>query len=103
LGHIKVRDFGEELRDEEWIKEANDMMSDQEKVDYEKIFKADHADKQFERYMQVLDTDYDNYLVMYQCLESAQYFDVKTGFRVSAHTAHANVTKKPDNAWGQVR
>ena len=32
-------------------------------------------DSQFQRYAQVLDTDYDNYMVLYECLESAYYLD----------------------------
>jgi len=36
-------------------------------------------DSQYTRYMQVLDTDNEDYVVLYQCLESANYRDTKTG------------------------
>ena len=36
-------------------------------------------DSQFDRYMKVVDTNNQDYLVLYQCLESANYRDKKTG------------------------
>jgi len=57
-------------------------------------------DSQFKRYAQVLDTDYDNYAVIYQCFETAQYFD-KTGARIPNYEAfeHATSTSFSASAW----
>jgi hypothetical protein len=47
-------------------------------------------DSQFKRYAQVLDTDYDNYMVLYQCFETAQYFDKESGVRIPNYEAWEN-------------
>lgn len=46
---------------------------------------------QFPRYAQVLDTDYDNYMVMYQCLETAKYFDKETNEEIDGAEAFNRV------------
>jgi hypothetical protein len=103
LAEVTVKDFGVDIRDDEWKAEADANMTEQEKEDYKKIIDPLVFDQQFERYMQVLDTDYDNYLVMYQCLETAHYFDLSTGYRIPEWEAHEKVTKKSENVWGKDR
>jgi hypothetical protein len=39
-------------------------------------------DSQFLRYNQILDTDNEHYLVIYECMESAYFFDRKTEKRM---------------------
>ena len=36
-------------------------------------------DKQYLKFNQILDTDYENYLVVYNCQESAEYKNSKSG------------------------
>lgn len=38
-----------------------------------KELSEDHFDLQFLRYGQVLDTDYDNYIILYSCQEAADF------------------------------
>jgi len=35
----------------------------------------------------VFDTDYDNYMVMYQCFETAHFYDKETGKRIPGYEA----------------
>jgi hypothetical protein len=53
----------------------------------EEYFNEHLFDSQFKRYAQVLDTDYDNYAVIYQCFETAGYFDKETGTRIPDYEA----------------
>lgn len=103
LAQVTVKDFGEDIRDDEWKAEVEANMTEQEKEDFEKHLKPLEFEAQFERYMQVLDTDYDNYLVMYQCLETARYYDVESGYRIAEWQAHEKLTKKSENSWGSDR
>lgn len=50
-------------------------------------FDAHVFDSQFKRYAQVFDTDYDNYMVMYQCFETAHFYDKETGKRIPGYEA----------------
>lgn len=40
------------------------------------------------RYAQVLDTDYENYTVVYSCQESAKYYDKETDQEIPPHAAY---------------
>ena len=50
-------------------------------------------DQQYLRYMQILDTDYDNYASVYSCVESAEYRDSNTGKYLTDEQAWAFATK----------
>jgi hypothetical protein len=52
---------------------------------------------QFPRYAQVLDTDYDKYMVMYQCLETAKYFDKETNEEIDGSEAYTRVSTSKIN------
>lgn len=45
------------------------------------------------RYAQILDTDELNYMVVYECLESAEYYDKQIGKKISAKQAWRKTLK----------
>ena len=57
---------------------------DDGKEDY---FNNNVFDSQFKRYAQVLDTDYNNFMVLYECFETAHYYDTKTGKQIPDYEA----------------
>jgi len=51
-------------------------------------FYNEHSfDAQFKRYAQVLDTDYDNFAVLYECFETAEYYNAETNERMPDYEA----------------
>ena len=50
-------------------------------------------DSQYLRYVQVLDTDYDNYFVMYACQEIARIVDKESGEEITPHEAWVRSTR----------
>jgi len=53
-------------------------------------FDANHWDTQYLRFSKVLDTDNENFLIMYSCQESAKYYDKEHhGEEISHHDAHS--------------
>ena len=94
VAHLVHRDVNLKTHGDEEIKEHG---HDGEKEEW---FNEHLFDSQFKRYAQVLDTDYDNYAVIYQCFETAQYFD-KTGARIPNYEAfeHAKSTSFSASAW----
>ena len=50
-------------------------------------------DSQFLRYAQILDTDYLNYMVVYQCLETAHYFNKETHEKMTGEEAWKEVER----------
>ena len=44
-------------------------------------------ESQFTRYAQILDTDEKNYVVLYQCLETAEYTENESGNQISPQDA----------------
>lgn len=49
-------------------------------------------DSQYTRYAQILDSDFANYVVLYQCLETAEYIDTKTQQAINGADAFAHTT-----------
>lgn len=69
----------------------------------EEFFNNYVFDAQFKRYAQVLDTDYDNFMVLYECFETAQYYDTKQGKQIPDYEAweHAKSSSIDFNSWPQ--
>jgi hypothetical protein len=59
----------------------------QEKYEGSEEYDPHLWDSQYLRYVQVLDSDSKNYLVVYKCLETAKYTDTKTGGSLSDEEA----------------
>lgn len=60
-------------------------------------------DSQSKRYAQVLDTDYDNFMVLYECFELAHYYDKSTGKQIPEYEAwdHSKSSNIDFSAWPQ--
>jgi len=60
-------------------------------------------DSQFKRYAQVLDTDYDNFMVLYECFETASYYDKNTGKQMPDYEAweHSKSSSIDFKKWPQ--
>ena len=54
-------------------------------------FIRDILEKQYLQYYQILDTDYDNFMTVYNCQEHAEYRDKKTGQYLSDQEVWDNV------------
>ena len=50
-------------------------------------------DSQFTKYAQILDTDYDNYILLYTCQESAEFVDDE-GYSLPHEYAYLKTDKK---------
>ena len=81
VARVVHRDVNLELHKDDDIVE-HDHTGEKEGYFSEHVF-----DSQFKRYAQVLDTDYDTYAVVYQCFETAQYFDKESGTRIPNYEA----------------
>ena len=77
------------------------------RLEYQKVHEANHAhsvqtdtfdpyvfDSQYTRYFQVLDTDYDNYMLVYSCQEINEYHNLESGANVAPHDAWKFAEKK---------
>ena len=53
-----------------------------EKEEKEDEFNIYKFEQQYVKYMQILDTDYKDFLVVYTCQENAEYIDERTGMDV---------------------
>ena len=60
------------------INPSGRLKTAQERYQGQDFYDAHLWDSQYLRYMQVLDTDNKNYVVLYKCLETAKYTDTKT-------------------------
>lgn len=73
VAHILHRDMNLSEHEDE------NVFEHKHEDDKESYFNTYVFDSQFKRYGQVLDTDYDNYMVLYECFETAHYYDVQSG------------------------